>query len=106
MTTDQLFDRLSGHLPFWIALSDQRLADALCMTTAALRKAQWRGALPLPVTPGPGGRKGVLLTDLVRWLSGENPSPKPRPPSIEPTHPEEGVKRRPGRPRKNAGVFA
>lgn len=101
MNPQELFQSfLQSGWPCWIALSDPRLAQALGTTPSALRKAVWRGALPVPVTPGAGRRQGILLADLTRWLAGtadQTAAAQPLP-VADAMH----APRRPGRPRKSA----
>jgi hypothetical protein len=94
---------LAAGWPCWIALSDPRLSQVLGTTPGALRKASWRGAMPVAITPGPGRRQGVLLTDLAAWLAGvRDPAPIAPPTGLQP--PTDRERRRPGRPRKATTV--
>ncbi len=71
MSPQQLFEALmSAGWPMWVAIHDPRLAEIFGSNAEALRKAAWRGQLPVPVTRGVGNRVGVRLTDLVAWMSG------------------------------------
>ena len=103
MNPQELFQTfLATGWPCWIALSDPRLAQVLGTTPGALRKASWRGAMPVALTQGPGHRQGVLLADLTTWLAGATPQPPAAQPAL--LAPEPPVARRlPGRPRKAVG---
>ena len=101
MNPQELFQSfLQSGWPCWIALSDPRLAQALGTTPSALRKAVWRGALPVAVTLGAGRRQGVLLADLTRWLAGANGHTATAQPAGTPEL--SPAPRRLGRPRKSA----
>ena len=105
MTPQELFQTFLGAgWPCWIALSDPRLAQVLGSTPGALRKAAWRGAMPMAVTQGPGRRQGVLLADLTAWLAGASAQAASQPPEhiAQPSQAE--PRRRPGRPRKSVSV--
>ena len=97
MSPQQLFEALmSAGWPMWVAIHDPRLTEVFGTNAEALRKAAWRGQLPVPVTRGVGNRVGVRLTDLVAWIAGtssEGPSTTNQP------NTEASAPRR-GRPRK------
>lgn len=105
MDPQELFQTfLAAGWPCWIALSDPRLSQVLGTTPGALRKAAWRGAMPVAVTQGPGRRQGVLLAALTAWLAGapaqaasQLPDHLAQPAPAEP-------RRRPGRPRKSVSI--
>lgn len=103
MNPQELFQSfLATGWPCWIALSDPRLAQVLGTTPGALRKASWRGAMPVAVTQGPGHRQGVLLADLTTWLAGASSQPPQAQPAPKASE-SPLARRRPGRPRKSAG---
>jgi hypothetical protein len=104
MNPQELFQTFLGAgWPCWIALSDPRLAQVLGTTPGALRKASWRGAMPVAITQGPGHRQGVLLADLTAWITGANAQTPAA--QFTPVAPEQPVaRRRPGRPRKAVSV--
>ena len=105
MNSQELFQTFLGAgWPCWIALSDPRLAQALGTTPGALRKAAWRGAMPVPLTEGSGRRQGVLLTDLTAWLVGASAPTTTSPPEHTAQHPSQELRRRPGRPRKEVSI--
>ena len=105
MNSQELFQTFLGAgWPCWIALSDPRLAQVLGTTPGALRKAAWRGAMPVPLTEGAGHRQGVLLTDLAAWLVGASAPTTTSQPKRTVQHPSPETRRRPGRPRTDASV--
>ncbi len=70
MSPQQLFETLTrAGWPMWVAIHDPRLAEVFSSNADALRKAAWRGQLPVQVTRGVGNRVGVRLTDLVAWMA-------------------------------------
>lgn len=98
MDSQQLFQTLIGNgWPLWLAIHDPRLAAVFGSNTEALRKAAWRGNLPVPITRGVGNRIGVRLTDLVGWMvRAPVGTPASSQPDVAPLSP------RRGRPRKSA----